>query len=299
MAGENPIRAFETNVLGTLNLLEACRHLHTQRGEGSHLWRGVEAFLCVSTDHVFGDELPSAGFAGHKETESLGYGGPYEASKAAMEFAVRSYGPGYMEWNDGPPPAIAITRCANCFGPGDIAYRRVIPNFLKSAMNHGRIDLDCRKNGRQFIHVGDAVGGYILAASAARRVAKDRPRVFHFAIDHYDLDGLSQRWISMKQLAGLIGSVVGPHVVVGESSTTPDWAPNENKIQALNCDRTHRELGWRANWKLRDGVEELREWKLAPDDDARQILMGNTVHEILNRITTAKLAEPARMPAND
>lgn len=281
-ARENPIGTFETNVQGTLKMLEACRSLQAEKGHGSQTWRGVEVFVCASSDHVFGDEEPPAGFVGHKEVDPLGYGGPYEASKAAMELAVRSFGQSYLEWPGGEP-ATVITRSVNCFGPGDTAYRRVIPRFLKSALSNGRIDLTCRLNGRQFIHIGDAVAGYILAASAARQIAQHHPPIFHFAIEDYAVNGSSQRWISIEQLAGLVKRVVGKHVVI-DDQRADDWAPKESKIQALNCDRTKSELGWNPKWDLRKGIEELQQWYLAGDDTLRRKLLEEVVREVVNLV---------------
>jgi nucleoside-diphosphate-sugar epimerase len=220
-----------------------------------------------------------------KKVTPLVTGGPYEASKAAMEYAVRSFDKRYLEWKAGGQPTMVITCCANCYGPGDMTYRRVIPRFLKSALNKGRIDLICRKNGRQFIHICDAVAGYILAASQARQIARDHPPVFHFAIDEYTVDGSRQRWISMKQLAVEVKSAVGKHVLI-DDRYADDWAPNENRIQALNCDRTKKELGWKPKWELCRGIEELKQWYSAEDDATRRKQLDDGVHEVLNLVAS-------------
>lgn len=283
LALENPVRTFETNVLGTVHLLEALRHLQPEKGGGPEHWRGVEVIVIISTDHVFGDEVLPGGYVGHKESDPLGSGGIYEASKAAGELAAQSFAPQYLRW-PAIPPVLVITRSANCFGPGDPVYRRVIPRFLKSALDHGRIDLTCRNNGRQFIDVRDAVAGYILAASKAPRLGQGLPHIFHFAIDQYRFDGSSRHWISIQQLASIIQSLVGNHVKIRDRDAL-DWAPNENKVQALNCDATRKQLGWFPRWDLRSGIEELRQWYLAADDAVRRKQIEDTVYALVTQLT--------------
>jgi len=157
VALSDPRRAFEVNVLGTVNILEACRTLRRPNR------RVCERLLICSTDHVFGHVDPAALPArGFDERTRVSYGGPYDTSKAAMELMVRSYH--YSFWAE--LPAVGITRCANVFGLGDTNARRVIPYFISSAKDTGKVDLQYNLNGRQFIYVTDAIVGYIKAAAS-------------------------------------------------------------------------------------------------------------------------------------
>ena len=181
----DPRRTFDVNINGTLNVIEACRILK---------W-GSRVLIC-STDHVFGNvkpaELPHGGF---NERSRVSYGGPYDTSKAAMELLVRSYH--FTFWNE--VPAIGLTRCANVFGFGDTNLRRIVPLFVTSAKSEKRIPLKFRNNGRQFIYIADAVGGYIKAMAALNegschaKANATRPDArtpftptYHFAIEHYE-----------------------------------------------------------------------------------------------------------------
>jgi CDP-glucose 4,6-dehydratase len=180
----DPRRTFAVNMAGTMNVIEACRKLRI----GSRL-------LVCSTDHVFGyiepEELPEGGFP---ENGRVSYGGPYDTSKSAMELMVRSYHRTYWE----ELPGIGISRCANVFGYGDVNPRRVLPLFVGSALERATIPLKYRHNGRQFIHMADAIAGYVMAASslneggAAKKSGSSRPSrrpftpTFHFAIEDYE-----------------------------------------------------------------------------------------------------------------
>ena len=253
----DPRRTFEVNIMGTLNIVEACRQLKI----------GNRMLIC-STDHVFGDidpqKLPKGGF---DEKSRVSYSGPYDTSKATMELMVRSYHKTY--WSE--LPAIGITRCANVFGYGDTNQRRVIPLFVSSAVRDHLIPLRFRMSGRQFIHVTDAVAGYIKAASMldeggtnAKR-GNNMPRerspftpTFHFAIERYEESGASNEpYIRMEKLAKLIGSQFKASI---DDSHCVDYPENENKIQALNCQNTRASLQWEPKKRFADSLASLGSW---------------------------------------
>ena len=254
VALRDPIRTFEVNIMGTLNILEACRRL------------GVcDRLLICSTDHVFGiarpDEVPTAGF---EEISRVSYGGPYDTSKAAMELAVRSYY--YAYWRE--LPSIGITRAANVFGYGDVNQRRVIPEFVRKSLDAGCISVRYKDNGRQFLHVTDAITGYIRAASSLneggcnakqnKKPPEDRSPftpTFHFAMERYDGSGVP--YIRIGELASLIASTLGSTVDLSKSG---DYAPHENQIQALSCLQTRNALGWEARKPFKVAVRQLADW---------------------------------------
>jgi CDP-glucose 4,6-dehydratase len=244
VALRDPKRTFSVNVMGTLNILEACRVL----GIGGRL-------LVVSTDHVFGnpkpEDVPTDGFV---ETAPVTFSGPYDTSKSAMELCVRSYYSNYRS----ELPAIGITRAANVFGYGDVATRRVIPNFLQSGFDRGEIPLRYRQNGRQFIDVADIVEGYIRAAAALNPDA-DEVETFHFAIQRYPESTDGRNFVRIHELAEVCRSLFRTAKVV-ETPDCQDWAPHENQEQALNCDATSNRLNWHPSTGLREGLVELKEW---------------------------------------
>jgi len=259
----DPRRTFEVNIAGTINLIEASRKLKV-----------CQRLLIASTDHVFGkikpEELPENGF---NEKSRVSYGGPYDTSKAAMELVVRSYH--YTYWDE--LPAIGITRCANVFGYGDTNQRRVIPLFVTSTLNRESIPLKYRYNGRQFLHVGDAIAGYIRVVSELKegdcfkKASQERPEdrspftpTYHFAIENYEKyenpeDGPNYNscYIRMKALAYLIARIFDSQV---DDSKSIDFVLNENRVQALNCSETKKTLGWKPHKTLEEALRELGEW---------------------------------------
>lgn len=295
IANRDPLRAFDVNIMGTINILEGCRQLKVGR-----------RLLVVSTDHVFGnidEEHFNEGNnfeRGVVETHYIDYSGPYDTSKSAMELCVRSYN--YAYWSD--LPAIGITRAANVYGYGDVGTRRVIPIFISRAINPpNEIRLTCRKNGRQFIYVTDAIAGYIRAAASLNEddpvregdphyqksnsnFPKNRTHetftpTFHFAAQQYD--ATQRSFIRIEELARLIADIFSAKVV--EESGCEDYAPNENAVLALNSKITCELLDWQPKVKLAEGIEKLGRWyrKISEPEELRKML-GEDIKQILQSL---------------
>ena len=140
----DPVGTFEANVLGTWNLLEACR-----RAE-------VPAVVVASSDKAYGpsEELP------YREGMQLRPASPYEASKAAADAIALSYRPAY-----GLP--VAVTRFANIYGGGDLNFSRLVPEAIAAVLEGRRPQI--RSDGspeRDFLYVDDAVAAYLAIEHA-------------------------------------------------------------------------------------------------------------------------------------
>ncbi|MBI3247853.1 MAG: NAD-dependent epimerase/dehydratase family protein [Deltaproteobacteria bacterium] len=250
VALRNPRRAYEVNTFGTLNLIEGCRRLQV----------GKVLVVC-STDHVFGSgaTIPPNGYT---EDADVHFAGPYDTSKAAMELIVRSYAQTYSSPPNNLAPlrtVIGITRCANVFGKGDVAFRRVIPNFIDSGIRTKQIPLSYTENGRQFIYVSDAVEGYVRFASrlALASCCERQPcTIGHFAIDHYS--GTVKPFIRLRELADMAAHLT--HATVVRTASTAAWAPHENREQALSCCATYAALAWSPRKTLEEGLSSALSW---------------------------------------
>jgi CDP-glucose 4,6-dehydratase len=146
-AAQSPAATFETNVLGTWIVLEACRE------------SGVERVVVASSDKAYGahDELP------YREDFALLPTAPYEASKAAADLLARSYWPSYEL-------PVAVTRFANIYGGGDTNFSRLIPEAVSAAVD-GRSPV-LRSDGspqRDFLYVEDAAAAYLGIADGLDR----------------------------------------------------------------------------------------------------------------------------------
>ncbi len=155
VANRSPIATFQSNIEGTWNLLEACRHQ-----------QGIEAIVVASSDKAYGShkKLP------YDETFPLQPEFPYDTSKACADLIARSYFKTY-----GLP--IVITRFANIYGPGDMNFSRIIPDTIQNILK-GEAPI-IRSDGtpeRDYLYVEDVAGLYLLLAE---NIEKAKGEVFN------------------------------------------------------------------------------------------------------------------------
>jgi CDP-glucose 4,6-dehydratase len=138
----DPVGTFETNVSGTLNVLEACKATSS-----------VKTVLVVTTDKVYRDN----GLGQYEEEDPLGGFDPYSSSKSMADLLAQAYG------NLDVGFSVCVARAGNVIGRGDVSANRLIPDILRSAT--GSTDLLIRNSGavRPWQHVLDCVYGYLLA----------------------------------------------------------------------------------------------------------------------------------------
>ena len=144
----DPVGTFSSNVMGTINLLEAVRAS-----------KGVEAVLVATTDKVYANDESRQMFA---EGDRLGGDDPYSASKAGTELAVHSYRKSFFQ--GGPP--LATARAGNVIGGGDFAAKRLIPDIVRAASAGEPLSLRRPDATRPWQHVLDLINGYLIYAEA-------------------------------------------------------------------------------------------------------------------------------------
>ena len=216
---KNPRRAFESNITGTWEVLEAAR----QQGN-------MEAIVVASSDKAYGShkKLP------YREDAPLIARYPYDVSKSCADLISHTYAHTYSF-------PIAITRCGNIFGPGDFNLSRIVPDTIKCALT-GKILL-IRSDGkftRDYIFVEDIVNGYILLAEKLKKL-KLSGEAFNFS---------NENPITVTKLVNIIFRIAGkkPRYKI------LDQAKYEIKYQYLASDKARRILGWEALFNLRGGL---------------------------------------------
>jgi CDP-glucose 4,6-dehydratase len=151
----DPLETFATNVIGSVNVLEAAR-----------LAPGVKAFVCVTTDKVYADAGPQRGY---RETDRLGGKDPYSASKACAELVATCYRATMAARGNGM--LVATARGGNIIGGGDWSDDRIVPDFVRAATSGTPLTLRNPAAVRPWQHVLALVHGYLLLAS---RLAEGR-----------------------------------------------------------------------------------------------------------------------------
>jgi CDP-glucose 4,6-dehydratase len=226
IANRNPVSTFETNIGGTWTLLEACRRTPT-----------VKQIVLASSDKAYGtcEELP------YDEASPLLGRFPYDMSKSCSDMIGQSYAETY-----GLP--VAITRCGNFYGGGDLNWNRIVPGTVRSVLRGERPVI--RSDGlfvRDYFYVEDGVAAYMLLAEHLAARPELGGEAFNFSNErHVTVLELTQR------ILALMGSELHP-VVRNEAS-------NEIRCQSLSAAKARRELNWSPLFTLDEGLRRTIAW---------------------------------------
>jgi CDP-glucose 4,6-dehydratase len=142
---KNPAYTYETNVMGTVNILEAARECKT-----------VKSFLNVTTDKVYKNLECEHGY---KETDELNGSDPYSNSKSCSELVTESYKKSFFE---GTETAVSAARSGNVIGGGDFAPDRIIPDCVRAVQNKQTLIVRNPDSVRPYQHVIEALSGYLI-----------------------------------------------------------------------------------------------------------------------------------------
>jgi CDP-glucose 4,6-dehydratase len=232
---EDPLGTFETNVLGTVRVLQAARAS-----------TALKAIVIVTSDKVYKNNGTSRAFV---EEDALGGVDPYSASKAAAEIATHSMARSFFS----KPGAarVATARAGNVIGGGDWADYRLLPDAAR-AISAGR-PLVCRNPGstRPWQHVLDPLTGYMLLAE----------ELVHgnTAIDAWNFGPTREDVLTVGDVADRFVAAWGGGA---EWITEPGQAttPHEAKLLAIDSSRAQRELLWQPRWRSTEAIERSARW---------------------------------------
>lgn len=224
-----PLATFKSNIEGSWNVLEACRRLPGL----------VRRIVVASSDKAYGEapELP------YTEDMPLLAAHPYDVSKSCTDLLARAYALTYEL-------PVAIARCGNVYGGGDLNWSRIVPGTIRSLVRGERPVI--RSDGkfvRDYLYVADAVDAYLGLAGAlegpgAREVCGE---AFNFS---------TESWVTVRELVEQIQKLMGSDqepVVLGEASA-------EIRSQSLSAAKARRVLGWAPAFDLERGLAATISW---------------------------------------
>jgi CDP-glucose 4,6-dehydratase len=253
---KSPFETYSTNALGTVNVLEAMRHLKKQ----------VVAIM-ITSDKAY-DNVEWVW--GYRETDRLGGKDPYSASKGMAELAIRSYVESFFGKNDSNI-CIGIARAGNVIGGGDWAEYRIVPDCVKSWSKGKSINIRNPNATRPWQHVLEPLGGYLLLASKLS-ASKD----FHG--EAYNFGPSLTCSYSVSDLINEM-SKYWDNVIWRNMSEENDVV-HEAKLLKLNCDKARFDLGWQSLLTYEDTVKMTSEWY-------REFYKGSDI----NMISTSQIQE--------
>lgn len=247
---KDPITTFDTNVMGTINVLEAVRHCES-----------VKAVVVITTDKCY---LNREWDWGYRENEALGGHDPYSASKACTELVAQSWRLSFMGQGgeDAWRCALATARAGNVIGGGDWAKDRLVPDLLNSIANDQALVLRNPNAIRPWQHVLEPLAGYLMLAEKLFGEGDKWAEAWNFG--PHDADARSVSWI-VEQL-------------IRECNSTTRWQqetsaqPHEAQHLKLDCSKARQRLGWNPVWGLDVCLKEIAAWHSAwaAGDDMQQ-----------------------------
>ena len=225
---KNPIDTFETNVIGTINVLKA-----------SHQISDLKAQLIITTDKVYKNISKTAGYL---ETDALGGQDPYSASKAMADTAAQSWVSSFKN----PPTAIA--RAGNVIGGGDVCADRLIPDLISSYSSGLVPKLRAPNSVRPWQHVLDCLNGYLMLVDAV--IQKNADGAWNFGPDE-------KQSKTVADVANIAGTIWG-----AEKSWDNDLGnhPHEASMLMLNSNKARTDLGWSDKLSFEESVKWTINW---------------------------------------
>jgi CDP-glucose 4,6-dehydratase len=225
IANRNPISTFNANILGTWNILEACRRSPS-----------VKNIIVASSDKAYGDQpvLP------YHEGMPLQGSHPYDVSKSCADLITQTY------YNTYSLP-VCITRCGNLFGGGDLNFNRIVPQTIESIINNSSPII--RSDGtfiRDYIYVEDAALAYILLAEQMEELNL-YGEAFNFS-NEVRLTVLDLVNMILKQM----NSELKPTIL--------NQGSHEIKNQYLSAKKAKDILAWKPQYDIEQGLSKTIEW---------------------------------------
>ena len=229
----DPLETWSTNVMGTANLLDACRQCPS-----------IMAIVVITTDKCYENQ---EWIWGYRENDRLGGHDPYSASKAGSELVVASYRKSFF--NDQAAPLIATARAGNVIGGGDWSEDRLIPDIVRSVQSQESLVIRSPQATRPWQHVLESLSGYLLLGQKLLTSEKSFAEAWNFGPGPEGnqkvekiLTLMKNTWLSIQW-----------HPVV---------EPQTHEALLLQLDNTkaQQKLNWKPVWSFSQGVSETALW---------------------------------------
>ncbi|MBQ7615292.1 MAG: CDP-glucose 4,6-dehydratase [Butyrivibrio sp.] len=229
---QDPVGTYETNVLGTVNVLECVR-----------LNPCVRSFLNVTTDKVYENREWEWGY---RENEPLDGYDPYSNSKSCSELVTHSYKNSFFA--DGRT-AISTARAGNVIGGGDFAKDRIIPDCVRSALKHEDIIVRNPYSTRPYQHVLEPVCAYLMIAAKQYEDIK--------YAGYYNVGPDDRDCFQTGKLVDTFAHYWGENLKWIDKN---DGGPHEANFLKLDCSKLKTTFDWQPRWNLDKAIEKVVEW---------------------------------------
>lgn len=229
----DPLETWSTNIMGTANLLEACRQVSS-----------VRSIVVVTTDKCYENRNWARGY---REEDRLGGYDPYSASKAGAELVASSYRSAFFQENGGP--LLATARAGNVIGGGDWSVDRLIPDLVRAIESGVPLEIRYPHATRPWQHVLEPLCGYLLLGRKLLEGRHEFAEAWNFGPGTEDnrtvaevLERLRANWPDLTW------------------QVTPEPQPHEAALLHLDSTKAREQLGWLPVWGLTEALDATANW---------------------------------------
>jgi CDP-glucose 4,6-dehydratase len=238
---ENPLETYSTNVMGTVNLMEAARVV-----------RGVRAIVNITSDKCYENKEWEWGY---RENEAMGGYDPYSNSKGCAELVTSAYRSSYFNANNFKDHnvALASARAGNVIGGGDWAQDRLIPDIMRAIVQGVPVKIRNPHAIRPWQHVLEPLSGYLMLAQKLFKNGSVFAQSWNFGPHDGDVKPVS--WI-VKQLTKTWGENASWVLDDGDQL-------HEANYLKLDCSKANAHLNWYPRWHLEEALTAIVDWNRA------------------------------------
>ncbi|MDR1215751.1 MAG: CDP-glucose 4,6-dehydratase [Treponema sp.] len=247
-----PALTYTTNVLGTVNVLEAIRRTSS-----------VKSFVNITTDKVYENREWRWGY---RENERLNGFDPYSNSKSCSELVTGSYRGAFFDESEST--AVSTARSGNVIGGGDYSEDRIIPDCVRAVCAGREILVRNPESTRPYQHVLECLYGYLLLAER-QYTDKSLTGAYNFGPDE-------ESCVKTGELVALFCTAWG---VGAEWRVQGDGGPHEANFLKLDCTKAKTVLGWRPRWTIKTAVEKTVEFAKLDTDVERSACLERQIKE--------------------
>ncbi|MDR3108792.1 MAG: CDP-glucose 4,6-dehydratase [Planctomycetaceae bacterium] len=226
-----PLDTFATNIIGSANLLEACR-----------LTTSVRAVIVTTTDKCYTN---NEWCWGYRENDRIGGYEPYSASKACVEIVAASY----RRMSESGRILIATCRAGNIIGGGDWADGRLVPSMIRAAVSGGETLLWMPDAVRPWLYVLDSLRGYLMLGQRLLEGKREFAEAWNFGPRADDCVSVRK----LTELAAGCWNKISYKIV-------PDCKHHEASMLMLDCNKSRQHLNWKPQFTLEQGIEQTIAW---------------------------------------
>jgi CDP-glucose 4,6-dehydratase len=232
----DPIVSWATNVMGTVHVLDASRHVS-----------GIRAVVCVTTDKCYEN---TETLKPYREDDALGGHDAYSASKAGAELAAASYRRAFMAPAKGP--LVATARAGNVIGGGDWSPGRLVPDAVRACGNGDVLQVRSPRAVRPWQHVLEPLAGYLLLGQRLLEGDQGTARAWNFGPREHDCLRVEQLLCTLQATWPAVN---------WEADTSAQ--PHEAGLLRLDSSLARKELRWQGIWDVQHAVSLTARWYMA------------------------------------